>query len=152
MLTFRGVKLSADVRELKGVEGSTTVPVLDGVEGMTYRTGKSTTKSTMRHKLTMVLPNPIMCELDLRHLGGCIMCELDLRYIHSQGFRVLTAGTGVGEEGEGHRRKPPPSSSSLALSSSSSLPLCKIQPWLQISEGDELDLGEMAGLDFDGER
>jgi hypothetical protein len=28
----------------------------------------------------------------------------------------------------------------------------KIQPWLQISEGDELDLGEMAGLDFGGER
>jgi hypothetical protein len=53
---------------LDGVEGSTTVPVLDGVEGMTYRTGKYTTKSTMRHKLTMVLPNPSMCELDLRHL------------------------------------------------------------------------------------
>jgi hypothetical protein len=92
MLTVRGVKLSADVGELKGVEGSTTVPVLDrvegsttvlvldgvegsttvpvldGVEGMTYRTGKSTTKSTIRHKSTMVLPNPSMCELDLRHL------------------------------------------------------------------------------------
>jgi hypothetical protein len=104
MLTFRVVRLSADVGELKGVEGSTTVPVLDGVEGsttvpmldevegsttvavlnrvegsttmavldgvegMTYRTGKSTTKSTMRHKSTKVLPNPIMCELDLRHL------------------------------------------------------------------------------------
>jgi hypothetical protein len=104
MLTFRGVRLSADVGELEGVEGSTTMPVLDGVEGsttvpvldgvegsttlpvldgvegsttmpvlngvegMTYRTGKSTTKSTMRHKLTMVLPNPSMCELDLRHL------------------------------------------------------------------------------------
>jgi hypothetical protein len=39
---------------------------------------------------------------------------------------------------------------SLALPSSSSLPLRKIQPWLQISEGDELDLGEMAGLDFGG--
>jgi hypothetical protein len=92
MLTFRGVGLSADVGELEGVEGSTTVPVidgvegsttvavlngvegrttvavLDGVEGMTYRTGKSTTKSTMRHKSTKILPNPIMCELDLRHL------------------------------------------------------------------------------------
>jgi hypothetical protein len=92
MLTFRGVGLSADVGELKGVEcstivpvldgveGSTTMPVLDrvvgstivalldGVEGMTYRTGKSTTKSTMRHKSTKVLPNPIMFELDLRHL------------------------------------------------------------------------------------
>jgi hypothetical protein len=79
MLTFRGVGLSADVGELKGVEGSTTVSVLDGVEGsttvpvldgvegntivpvldrvegMTNRTGKSTTKSSM-------------CELDLRHL------------------------------------------------------------------------------------
>jgi hypothetical protein len=32
------------------------------------------------------------------------------------------------------------------------LPLRKIQPWLQISEGDEFDLGEMAGLDFGGER
>jgi hypothetical protein len=41
---------------------------------------------------------------------------------------------------------------SLALPSSSSLPLRKIQPWLQISEGDELDLGEMAGLNFGGER
>jgi hypothetical protein len=91
-VTFRGVGLSADVRELEGVEGSTTVPVLDGVKGsttvavldgvegsttvavldgvecMTYRTGKSTTKSTMRHKSTKVLPNPIMCEVDLRHL------------------------------------------------------------------------------------
>jgi hypothetical protein len=27
-----------------------------------------------------------------------------------------------------------------------------IQPWLQISKGDELDLGEMAGMDFGGER
>jgi hypothetical protein len=92
MLTFRGVGLSAEVGELKGVEGRTTMPVLDGVEGsttvlvldgvegsttvamldgvegMTYRTGKSTTKSTMRLKSTKVLPNPIMCELDLRHL------------------------------------------------------------------------------------
>jgi hypothetical protein len=104
MLTFRGVGLSADVGEVKGVEGSTTMPVLDGVEGsttvpvldgvegsttvpvldgvegsttvpmlegvegMTYRTGESTTKSTMMHKSTMVLPNPSMCELDLRHL------------------------------------------------------------------------------------
>jgi hypothetical protein len=92
MLTFRGVRLIADIGELEGVEGSTTVPVLDvvegstivpmldgvegsttvavldGVEGMTYRTGKSATKSTMRHKSTKVLPNPIMCELDLRHL------------------------------------------------------------------------------------
>jgi hypothetical protein len=32
------------------------------------------------------------------------------------------------------------------------LPLRKIQPWLQIFEGDELDLGEMAGLNFGGER
>jgi hypothetical protein len=84
ILTFRGVGLSADVGELEGVEGSTTVPVLDGVEdsttvpvldgvegsttvavldgveGMTYKTGKSITKSTMRHKSTKVLPNPIM--------------------------------------------------------------------------------------------
>jgi hypothetical protein len=51
-----------------GVEGSTIVPVLDGVEGMTYKKSESTTKSTMRHKSTMVLPNPSMCELDLRHL------------------------------------------------------------------------------------
>jgi hypothetical protein len=92
MPTFRGVGLSANVGELEGVEGSTTVPVLDGVEGstimsvlygvegnttvavldgvegMTYRTGKFTTKSTIRHKSTKVLPNPIMCKLDLRHL------------------------------------------------------------------------------------
>jgi hypothetical protein len=32
------------------------------------------------------------------------------------------------------------------------LPLRKIQPWLQISEGDELNLGEMVGLNFDDER
>jgi hypothetical protein len=98
MLTFRGVGLSADVGDLEGVEGSTTVPVLDGVEGsttipvldgvedsttvpvldgvegsttvavldgvkgMTYTTDKSTTKSTK------VVPNPIMCKQDLRHL------------------------------------------------------------------------------------
>jgi hypothetical protein len=35
MLTFRGVRLSADVGELEGVEGSTTMPMLDGVEGST---------------------------------------------------------------------------------------------------------------------
>jgi hypothetical protein len=40
----------------------------------------------------------------------------------------------------------------MALPSSSSLPLCKIQPWLQISKGDELDLGEMAGQNFGSER
>jgi hypothetical protein len=92
MLTFRGVGLSADVGELEGVEGSTTVLVLDGVEGsttvpvldkvegsttvlvlngvegMTYKTCKSTTKSTMRHKSTMVQPIPRMSKLDLRHL------------------------------------------------------------------------------------
>jgi hypothetical protein len=33
MLTFRGVRLRADVGELEGVEGSTIVPVLEGVEG-----------------------------------------------------------------------------------------------------------------------
>jgi hypothetical protein len=32
------------------------------------------------------------------------------------------------------------------------LPLHKIQPWLQISEWDELDLGEMVGLNFGDER
>jgi hypothetical protein len=53
---------------------------------------------------------------------------------------------------KGRQQKPPPSSSSLVLPSSFSLPLCKIQPWLQISEGDVLDLGKMAGLDFGGER
>jgi hypothetical protein len=68
------VEGSTTVLVLDRVEGSTTVPVLDGVEGMTYRTGKSTTKSTMRHKSTMVLPNPSMCELDLRYL------QIDLRY------------------------------------------------------------------------
>jgi hypothetical protein len=96
VLTIRGARLSVDVGELEeldgsttvpvlGVEGSTTVPVLDGVEGrttvvvldgvegMTYRTGKSTTKSTMMHKSTMILSNPSMCELDLRHL------QIDLR-------------------------------------------------------------------------
>jgi hypothetical protein len=30
--------------------------------------------------------------------------------------------------------------------------LRKIQLWLQIYEGDELDLGKMVGLDFGGER
>jgi hypothetical protein len=63
-----GVEGSTTMPVLDVVEGSTTVAVLDGVEGMTYRTGKSTTKSTMRHKSTKELPNPIMCELDLRHL------------------------------------------------------------------------------------
>jgi hypothetical protein len=53
---------------------------------------------------------------------------------------------------KGRRRKPPPSSSSLPLPSSSSLLLHKTQPWLWIYEGEELDLGKMAGLDFGGER
>jgi hypothetical protein len=43
------VEGSTTVPVLDGVEGSTTVPVLDRVEDMTYRTDKSTTKSTMRH-------------------------------------------------------------------------------------------------------
>jgi hypothetical protein len=81
MLTFRGVGLSADVEELEGVEGSTIVPVLDDVEGSTTvavldGVEGSTTVAvldgvegmTMRHKSTKVLPNSIMCELDLRHL------------------------------------------------------------------------------------
>jgi hypothetical protein len=67
MPVLNGVEGSTTVPVLDGVEGSTTVPVLDGVEGMTYRIGKSTTKLTMRHKSTMVLCNPSMCELDLRH-------------------------------------------------------------------------------------
>jgi hypothetical protein len=62
------VEGSTTMSVLDGVEGSTTMAVLDGVEGMTYQTGKSTTKSIMRHKSTKVLPNPIMCKLDLRHL------------------------------------------------------------------------------------
>jgi hypothetical protein len=68
VLVLDGVEGSTTVVVLDGVDGSTTVAVLDWVEGMTYRTGKSTTKSTMRHKSTKVLPNPIICELDLRHL------------------------------------------------------------------------------------
>jgi hypothetical protein len=63
-----GVEGSTTMPVLDGVEGSTIVPVLDGVEGMTYRTDKSTTKSTMRHKSSMVLSNSSMCKLDLRHL------------------------------------------------------------------------------------
>jgi hypothetical protein len=63
-----GVEGSTTVPMLDAVDRSSTVPVLDGVEGMTYRTGKSRTKSTMMHKSTMILSNPSMCELDLRHL------------------------------------------------------------------------------------
>jgi hypothetical protein len=125
MLTFRGVGLSADVGELEGVEGSTTVPGLDGVEGsttvpvldgvegsttvamlngvegMTYRIDKSITKSTMRHKSTKVLPNPIMCELDLRHLQihpepGI---QSSYRWNRGQGRRRRDAS-------ESHRRDP----------------------------------------------
>jgi hypothetical protein len=71
MPVLDGVEGSTTVAVLNGVEGSTTVAVLDGVEGMTYGTGstlKSTTKSTMMHKLTMTLSKPSMCKLDLRHL------------------------------------------------------------------------------------
>jgi hypothetical protein len=62
MPVLDGVEGSTTVPMLDAVERSTTVPVLDRVEGMTYRTGKSRTKSTM------ILSNPSMCELDLRHL------------------------------------------------------------------------------------
>jgi hypothetical protein len=76
VLVLDGVEGSTTVAVLDGVEGSTTVAVLDGVEGMTYRTGKSTTKLTMRHKSTKVLPNPIMCERAL----GCqwVACPLKI--------------------------------------------------------------------------
>jgi hypothetical protein len=76
MPVLDGVEGSTTVAVLNGVEGSTTVAVLDGVEGMTYGTGstlKSTTKSTMMHKSTMILSKLSMCELDLRHL------RIDLR-------------------------------------------------------------------------
>jgi hypothetical protein len=119
VLTFRGVGLSADVGELKGVEGSTivlvldgvegsntvpmldgvegstTVHVLDGVEGMTYRTGKSTTESTMRHKSTMVLPNPSMCELDLRHLQIHPQPRIQSSYYRNRGRRRRKRDAGV---------------------------------------------------------
>jgi hypothetical protein len=113
MLTFRGVGLSADVGELEGVEGSTTVAVLDGVEGsttmavlkgvegMTYRTGKSTTKSTMRHKSTKVLPNPIMCELDLRHLQIHPEPGIESSYHRNRGW-----GRRRRDAGESRRRAP----------------------------------------------
>jgi hypothetical protein len=111
VLSVRGVGLSADVRELEGlddsttvpvldrVERSTTVPVLDGVkgnttvavldkvEGMTYRTDKSTTKSTMMHKSTMVLFNPSMCELDLRHLLIDLQIFIMITHLPQPGFQ-----------------------------------------------------------------
>jgi hypothetical protein len=126
MLTFRGVGLSDDVGELEGVEGSTTMPVLDGVEGsttvpmlagvegsttvsvldgvegMNYRTGKFTTKSTMRHKSTMVLPNPSMCELDLRHLQIHLpQPEFQSSYCQNRGRRRR-----IRDVGESRRRAP----------------------------------------------
>jgi hypothetical protein len=125
MLTFRGVGLSADVGELEGVEGSTTMPVLDGVEGstivpvldgvegsttvavldgvevMTYKTGKSTTKSTRRHKSTKVLPNPIMCELDLRHLRIHPEPGIESSYCRNKG-----QGRRRRDAGESHRQAP----------------------------------------------
>jgi hypothetical protein len=73
MPVLDGVEGSTTVLVLDGVEGSTTVVVLDGVEGMTYKTGKSTTKSTMMHKSTTILSNLSMCELGLKHL------RIDLR-------------------------------------------------------------------------
>jgi hypothetical protein len=78
MPVLDGVEGSTTMPVLDGVEGSTTMPVLEGVEGVAYRTCESTTKSTMRHKSTMVLPNPSMCELDLRHLHI---------YLPQQGFQ-----------------------------------------------------------------
>jgi hypothetical protein len=48
---LHGVEGSTIVAVLDGVEGSTTMTVLDGVEGMmTYVTGSTRTKSTMKHK------------------------------------------------------------------------------------------------------
>jgi hypothetical protein len=105
-----GVEGSTTVPVLDGVEGSTTVAVLDGVEGMTYRTGKSTTKSTMRHKSTKVLPNPIMCELDLRYLQihpepGI---ESSYRRIRGRGRRRRDAGESHRQASRHWRCRAPP--------------------------------------------
>jgi hypothetical protein len=51
---------------------------------------------------------------------------------------------GSAKKEKGRRRKPPSSSSSLLGN--------KLQLWLRIYEGEELDWGEIAGLDFGGER
>jgi hypothetical protein len=76
MAVLDGVEDSTTMPVLDGVEGSTTMAVLNGVEGLTYRIGfgQYTTKSTMMHKSTMILSNPSMCELDIRHLW------IDLRF------------------------------------------------------------------------
>jgi hypothetical protein len=90
-----GVEGSTTVPVLDGVEGSTTVPVLDGVEGMTYRTDKSTTKSTMRHT------NPSMCELDLRYLQIHPHPGIQSSYHRNRGQRRRRT-----DVGDNHRRAP----------------------------------------------
>jgi hypothetical protein len=67
MAVLNGVEGSTTVAVLDGVEGSATVAVLDGVEGMmTYGTGSTHTKSTMKHtKNGSILSKSNMCKLDL---------------------------------------------------------------------------------------
>jgi hypothetical protein len=83
------VEGSTTVAVLDRVENSTTMAVLDGVEGMTYRTCsalKSTTKSTMMHKSTMILSMPSMCELDLRYLWIGLRNFTLITHLPQQGF------------------------------------------------------------------
>jgi hypothetical protein len=102
VLVLDGVEGSNTVPMLDGVDGSTTVHVLDGVEGMTYRTCKSTTESTMRHKSTMVLPNPSMCKLDLRYLQIHLpQLGIQSSYHQNRGRRRRRR-----DAGKSHRRAP----------------------------------------------
>jgi hypothetical protein len=74
---------------LDRVEGSTTMVVLDVVEGMPYGTGsalKSTNKSTMMHKWTMILSMSSMCELDLGHLRIDLRNFTLITHLSQQGF------------------------------------------------------------------
>jgi hypothetical protein len=87
MLVLDGVEGSTTVPVLDGVKGNTSVAVLDGVEGMTYRTDKSTTKLTMMHKSTMVLFNPSMCELDLRHVLIDLQIFILITHLPQPGFQ-----------------------------------------------------------------
>jgi hypothetical protein len=169
VLTVRGVRLSVDVGALEGldnsttmpvldgVEGSTTVPVLDGVQGsttvavldrvedMTYRTCKSTTKSTM------ILSIPSMCELALRHLRIDLQIFILITHLPQLGFQSSYRHHKRIHRNRGQRRRRRDAGESRRRAPRHCR--CTSSSHCFGSTKGKSSIGrEMAGLDFDGER
>jgi hypothetical protein len=115
VIVLDGVEGSTTVAVVYGVEDSTTVMALDGVEGMTYGSGsthKSTTKSTMKHKTTMILSKPSMRKLDLKHLRIDLRNFTLITHLPQPGFESSYSHPNRGrrrrrrDAGESHRRAP----------------------------------------------